>query len=133
MHVGVLQIELLIRASESLKDKRRVVKSIKDRLHREHLISVAEVATQDHHRVATLGVAVTAEQAARCAAVLDTVVQKLKDRSSRPGAGDLTFEIGESSRRVLSLEEIPHTDLELDSSEIDAEMLRHATTAEDQS
>lgn len=127
MHVGVLQIELLIRASESLKDKRRVVKSVKDRLHREHQVSVAEVATQDHHRVATLGVAVTAEEAPRCASVLDAIVQKLNDRASRPGAGELTFEVGESARRVLSLEEIPHTDLERDSTAIDAEMLRHAT------
>ncbi len=127
MHVGVLQIELLIRASESLKDKRRVVKSVKDRLHREHQVSVAEVATQDHHRVATLGVAVTAEEAPRCASVLDAIVQKLNDRASRPGAGELTFEVGESARRVLSLEEIPHTDLERDRTAIDAEMLRHAT------
>lgn len=127
MHVGVLQIELLIRASESLKDKRRVVKSVKDRLHREHQVSVAEVATQDHHRVATLGVSVTAEEAPRCASVLDAIVQKLNDRASRPGAGELTFEVGESARRVLSLEEIPHTDLDRDSSAIDAEMFRHAT------
>jgi len=126
MHVGVLQIELLIRASESLKDKRRVVKSVKDRLHREHQVSVAEVATQDHHRVATLGVSVTAEEAPRCASIIENIVQKLTDRASRPGAGELTFEVGESFRRVLSLDEIPHTDLDRDSSEIDAEMLRHA-------
>lgn len=132
MHVGVLQIELLIRASESLKDKRRVVKSVKDRLHREHLVSVAEVATQDHHRVATLGVAVTAEQAPRCAAVLDSIVQKLHDRASRSGAGELTYEIGESSRSVMALDQIRHTDLDSDSSELDAEMLRHAAAGEDQ-
>ena len=43
MVVGILQFELLVPGATSLKDKRRVVKSVKDRLHREHLVSVAEV------------------------------------------------------------------------------------------
>ncbi len=64
MHLGALQIELIVRASESLKDKRRVIKSVKDRLHREQMISVAEVATQDHLQVATLGIAVASEGSA---------------------------------------------------------------------
>ncbi len=42
--VGILQFELLIRQRRSLKDKRRVVRSVRDRLHREHLVSVAETA-----------------------------------------------------------------------------------------
>lgn len=126
MHLGALQIELIIRASESLKDKRRVVKSVKDRLHREHMISVAEVGTQDHLRVATLGVAVAAEGAQRCAAVLDSVISKLGDRAARPGAGELSFEIGSLVRRVLALDELPVTDPDADHAEIDAEMLRYA-------
>ena len=43
MVVGILQIEVSIDGSTSLKDKRRVVSSLKDRLHREHQVSVAEV------------------------------------------------------------------------------------------
>ncbi|MFG0293602.1 MAG: DUF503 domain-containing protein [Phycisphaerales bacterium JB065] len=126
MHLGALQIELIIRASESLKDKRRVVKSVKDRLHREHLISVAEVGTQDHLQVATLGVAVASEGAQRCAAVLDTVISKLSDRAARPGAGELSYEIGSLTRRVLALDELPATDPEAGHAEVDAEMLRYA-------
>lgn len=126
MHLGALQIELIIRASESLKDKRRVVKSVKDRLHREHQISVAEVGSQDHLQVATLGVAVAAEGAQRCAAVLDTVISKLGERAARPGAGELSFELGTLSRRVLALDELPVTDPEAGHPEIDTEMLRYA-------
>lgn len=133
MHLGALQIELIIRASQSLKDKRRVVKSVKDRLHREHLISVAEVGSQDHLQVATLGVAVAAEGAQRCSAVLDTVIGKLHDRSARPGAGEFSFEIGSLSRRVLALEELPVTDPDADQTEINTEMLRYATNEEDPS
>ena len=126
MHIGALQIELIVRASESLKDKRRVIKSVKDRLHREQLISVAEVGTQDHLQVATLGVAVAAEGAARCAAVLDSVISKLEEGASRPGAGELTFEIGSLSRRVMALDELPASDPEAGRAEVDAEMLRYA-------
>ena len=46
MVVGVTRWELHLPASHSLKDKRRVVKSLKDRLHARYAVSVAEV---DHH------------------------------------------------------------------------------------
>ena len=55
MVVGVLQVKLTIDWASSLKDKRRVVSSLKDRLHREHQVSVAEVGSLDSHRVAVLG------------------------------------------------------------------------------
>ena len=42
-HLGVLQLQLMVSASGSLKDKRRVIKSIKDRLGNPHNVSVAEV------------------------------------------------------------------------------------------
>jgi len=78
MVIGVLQFELLIPHSESLKDKRRVVKSLKDRLHREHLVSVAEVDALDEHRTAIIGVAAVANDAAYVSGVLDRVVEKLR-------------------------------------------------------
>lgn len=130
MHLGALQIEIIIRASESLKDKRRVLKSVKDRLHREHQISVSEVGSQDHLQVATLGVAVAAEGARRCASVLDTVISKLEARAARPGAGELSFEIGALSRRVLALDELPISDPDANRTAIDEEMLRHAQSEE---
>ena len=57
MIVGVLQLELSITDAMSLKDKRRVVKSIKDRIAHRHNVSIAEVGALDQHRVAILGVA----------------------------------------------------------------------------
>jgi uncharacterized protein YlxP (DUF503 family) len=75
--VGVLQAELLIRASESLKDKRRVVKSVKDRLHREHLCAVAEVGATEHHKLAVIGVSVVSIAAKRCDEVLGAIETKL--------------------------------------------------------
>ena len=43
MFIGVLQMELSIPGAQSLKDKRRVIKSVKDRLSARHNVSVAEV------------------------------------------------------------------------------------------
>ncbi len=57
MTVGVLQVEIAIEDAMSLKDKRRVVKSLKDRIAHRHNISVAEVGALDEHRRSVLGFA----------------------------------------------------------------------------
>jgi hypothetical protein len=57
MVIGVLQLEINIHDAMSLKDKRRVVKSLKDRLAHGRNVSVAEVGALDEHRTAILGVA----------------------------------------------------------------------------
>lgn len=78
MFIGTLQVELVVPGSVSLKDKRRVVKSLKDRLHRRHLVSVAEVDALDHQRLAVLGVAVVAGSSGRAGEVLDAVSARLR-------------------------------------------------------
>lgn len=78
MHVGLLQFELLIPHAESLKDKRRVVKSLKDRLHREHLVSVAEVDSLDDPRRAVLGLAIVANEVPYISSVIDRVLEKVR-------------------------------------------------------
>lgn len=70
--VGILQIELWIDGSRSLKDKLRVVSILKYRLHREHQISVAEVDSLDNHRTAVLEITM----ASRC---LTGLVNRLKN------------------------------------------------------
>ncbi len=78
MVIGVLQFELVIPESASLKDKRRVVRSLRDRLHREHMVSVAEVAAQDSLNVAVLAAAVVASDGRRAGEVLDHIAEKLR-------------------------------------------------------
>lgn len=77
MVVGILQIELAIDGSESLKDKRRVVKSLKDRLHREHMVSVAEVDMQEDRYTAVLGIVLASSDVTHCQSVLDAILDKL--------------------------------------------------------
>ena len=78
MVIGVLQVQLAIDWAQSRKDKRRVVSSLKDRLHREHQVSVAEVGMLDCHQTAILGIAVASNNAARCQSVLDHVLNKIR-------------------------------------------------------
>jgi uncharacterized protein YlxP (DUF503 family) len=57
MIVGVSIFELHLPASRSLKDKRRVVKSLIDRVHHRYRISVAETDFHDLHQRAEIAVA----------------------------------------------------------------------------
>ena len=73
MVVGIVRIELFIPAARSLKDKRQVVRSLKDKL-REHVrAAVADVDHQELWQRAALGVAVVAADGALVRALLDSV------------------------------------------------------------
>jgi len=63
MHIGVLQLELSIADAMSLKDKRRVVLSLKDRISHGNNVSIAEVGALDEHRRSILGVAMVSNDA----------------------------------------------------------------------
>jgi len=55
--IGVLTLELRIEHAHSLKEKRHVVKSLKDRLRGKFNVSVAEIDDQDLHNSAVIAVA----------------------------------------------------------------------------
>ena len=57
MIVAVLTVDLHLPGSLSLKDKRMVIRSLKDRLSRKFNISIAEVDYQDKWQRAQLGIA----------------------------------------------------------------------------
>ncbi len=57
MNVGVCRIELRLPENQSLKGKRRVIKSIITRLQNNYNVSVAEIDNQNLWQLATLGVA----------------------------------------------------------------------------
>jgi uncharacterized protein YlxP (DUF503 family) len=58
MIVGVSSFELHLHSSRSLKDKRRVVKSLVDRIHQRFRVSVAETDFHDLHQRAEISLAV---------------------------------------------------------------------------
>ncbi|MBZ5532446.1 MAG: DUF503 domain-containing protein [Acidobacteriia bacterium] len=56
MPIAYLTLEIRIEAAHSLKDKRQVVRSLKDRLRNAFNVSVAEIDVTDLWQRATLGV-----------------------------------------------------------------------------
>jgi uncharacterized protein YlxP (DUF503 family) len=78
MIVGSLRVRLLVRESYSLKDKRQVVRSIKDRLHNRYNVSVAEVEEEDHRQLAVLGLALVGNEAGHVRATLEQIVAVLR-------------------------------------------------------
>ena len=58
MIVGISVFELHLPASRSLKDKRRVVKSLIDRVHQRYRVSIAETDFHDLHQRAEIAMAV---------------------------------------------------------------------------
>ncbi|HOO17550.1 MAG TPA: DUF503 domain-containing protein [Phycisphaerae bacterium] len=82
MVVGVLRIRLGVFEALSLKDKRRVVKGLKDRLAARHNISIAEVDDLDHRQAATLAMAMVANQARYVEGALSKIVDEVRATSS---------------------------------------------------
>ena len=58
MIVGISSFELHLPSSRSLKDKRRVVKSLVDRIHQRFRVSVAETGYHDLHQRAEITLAI---------------------------------------------------------------------------
>ncbi|QQE10978.1 DUF503 domain-containing protein [Planctomycetota bacterium] len=78
MIIGVLQVELVVDGAMSLKDKRRVVKSLKDKLHNEHQVSVAEIDLQDSVTTAVLGIAMVSNDVQYTQGAMDKLIEKIK-------------------------------------------------------
>ena len=69
--VGLCTIELFIAGSQSLKDKRRVLLSLKDQLRQKFNLSVAEIGDQDLWQKAVLALACVANDGRHVNKVLD--------------------------------------------------------------
>lgn len=83
MVVGTLSLKLAVFESRSLKDKRRAVKSLKDRLMGRFHVSVAEVGSLDHHQQAELGVALVGNDSQFVESCLAKIVDYVRlDRSA---------------------------------------------------
>jgi uncharacterized protein len=71
LHVGVVRLELHIPGATSLKDKRRVVRSLVERMHHRYRVSVAETDLHDLHQRAEIGLAVVAGSEGEVTRLLD--------------------------------------------------------------
>jgi uncharacterized protein YlxP (DUF503 family) len=78
LEVGVLQFTVLLRASHSLKEKRHVLKSIKDKLRAQFNVAVAEVDDHELWQKGTLGLVTCGNDAKHIRSLLDKIVEMLR-------------------------------------------------------
>jgi uncharacterized protein YlxP (DUF503 family) len=77
--VGLCTVELFIPESQSLKDKRQVLLSLKDRLREKFNLSVAEVDGQDLWQKAVLGIACVANEGRYVNQVCDQALNLIRN------------------------------------------------------
>lgn len=75
--VGLLTVEIFIPTSASLKDKRVILNSIKDRLRKKYNVSVAEADYQDKWQRSLLVIAAVSESRSHIDESLNKVFQFL--------------------------------------------------------
>ena len=73
MRVVALEVDFRIPGSHSLKEKRKVVKSLKDRIRARYPVAVAETGDQDLHARALIGVAAVGGEGALPARTIDEI------------------------------------------------------------
>lgn len=66
--------------SYSLKDKRRTIKSIIDRMHQRHNASLAEIAEQDVQTVGCVGISVVSSSAVIAQKIVDQIINEVEER-----------------------------------------------------
>ena len=78
MIVGLCTVELYLPDSQSLKAKRQVLLSVKDRVRDRFNVSIAEVGDQELWQKAVLGIASVANERKHVNQVLDQVVNLIR-------------------------------------------------------
>ncbi|OGO05271.1 MAG: hypothetical protein A2Y91_01585 [Chloroflexi bacterium RBG_13_54_8] len=91
MSLGVCTIQLRLPENHSLKDKRKVLKSVIARVRNKYNVAIAELDDQDLWQLATLGVACLSNDAQQVDKVLSKVVDFIAE--SRLDAEILDYHI----------------------------------------
>ncbi len=79
VHIGALYTELFIPLSGSLKSKRSVLKSLKDRIKNRFNVCVAEIGAQDKWQRAVLGFAAISSDKTHLDQALQGILSFVKD------------------------------------------------------
>lgn len=78
MIIGTLQVDVHVPQAQSLKDKRSVIKSLKDQLRNRFNIAVAELEPNEKWQRALLGIAAVGEERAHVEGALRQVIAALR-------------------------------------------------------
>ncbi|MCC7202507.1 MAG: DUF503 domain-containing protein [Nitrospirae bacterium] len=82
MLVGLCTVELFIPDSGSLKGKRQVIKSIKDRIRQKFNVSIAEIGDQDLWQRVVFGIACVGTDKKFINGVLDKIIDLITEEHS---------------------------------------------------
>ena len=91
MNVGVARVTLRLSGCFSLKDKRRLVNSVRDRARSKFDVSIAEVDRNDAWQTAVIGIACVSNSARHAERTLDAALSFIE--SDRPDAELIDCEI----------------------------------------
>lgn len=78
MFIGICTVDLYIPNSGSLKGKRQVIKSIKDRIRQNYNVSVAEIDGHDLWQRVVIGIACVGVEKRYINGVLDKIIDSLQ-------------------------------------------------------
>jgi uncharacterized protein len=92
MKVGLLHVTIHIPQAQSLKDRRRELRSVKDLLHNRLNVAVAEVSEREAWQSAELAVTTVAKDGARVREILEKS-QKLMERNLNIEVIDPSYEV----------------------------------------
>jgi len=92
MHVGVCQLQLFLPENHSLKGKRRVLKSLIQRLQNKFNLSVAETGFQDSWQQAVVAFSVVSSDSAFVNRTLDKILNFIES-TGMVVVGDFSLEI----------------------------------------
>jgi uncharacterized protein YlxP (DUF503 family) len=91
--IGVARLTLYLEGTSSLKDKRRVVKSLTQRIRNQFNVGVAESGDLDDMRVGTLVIVCVSNSAAHVDEMLATVIRFVESRVKMGVLGDVETEL----------------------------------------
>lgn len=94
MIVGLLTVTIHLQGIDSLKDKRRIVKSAVERLRSRFNASVSEITAHDNKRLAVIGISVVSNAGSHLDEQLDTIVNFI--------VNDGRFYVGKIDREIFT-------------------------------
>ena len=77
MIIGVLNIELFLPASNSLKTKRFAINSLKDKLRNRFNVSVAEIDFTDKWQRSSLGIALVSNESKHIESIFEKILDQV--------------------------------------------------------
>lgn len=110
MVVGVCRISLMLGESHSLKEKRAVLRKIKDRVQQKFNCAIAEVGDQDVWQSAQVGFAVVSNERGFTQSMVQKIIAFIDDMAVAKLIDDEQdyIDYGEESLEGASSDEYPH-------------------------